>query len=139
MRESDLGRALLEVFRAFEAEVGEAFVDLGFEDLRPSFAAVFDGIDPDGTRLTDLARRARITKQGMADIVGEMERHGLVRRLDHPEDGRSRLVVLTAKGKRRRAQSRKAVDRVEGRYRRRLGDRTYEALRDALAELGEGS
>jgi len=137
VRESDLGRALLEVGRAFEAEVAEAFVAFGFENLRPSFAAVFDHIDPDGTRLTDLGRRARITKQAMADTVSEMERHGLVRRIDHPEDGRSRLVVLTAKGKRRRAGSRKAVDRVEARYRRRLGERKYEALRDALADLAE--
>jgi DNA-binding MarR family transcriptional regulator len=135
MRQSDLGRLLLEAFRAFEAETTEALAENGFEDIRPSFAAVFVHIEPEGTRPSELARRAGMTKQGMADIVEEMRAKGLVRRVDDPEDGRGRLVLLTAKGRRRLGQAGRAIERVEGRFRRHLGDRRYEALRSTLTAL----
>ncbi len=135
MAHDDLGRLLLGAFRAFEVEVVDALAERELDDLRPSYASVYAHIAPDGTRLSDLARAASMTKQGMADIVREMQDAGLVRRADDPEDGRAVLVVLTAKGRRRLSQAARAIERVEGRVRRRLGERRYEALRTALDDL----
>jgi DNA-binding MarR family transcriptional regulator len=108
----------------------------GYPDVRPGHAAVFMHIDRrSGTRLTDLARRARMTKQGMMLIVDDLESRGYVRRVPDEEDGRAKVVRLTARGRRYVAEARRAIAAVEGRARRELGDRRYEALRSALNSL----
>jgi DNA-binding MarR family transcriptional regulator len=135
MAHEDLGRLLLGAFRAFEVEVAEALAERDLEGVRPSFASVFAHVDAGGTQMSELSRRAGMTKQAMADIVAEMQDSGLVRRVADPDDGRGRLVVLTAKGRRRLGQAARAVQSVEGRVRRRLGERRYETLRGALDEL----
>jgi DNA-binding MarR family transcriptional regulator len=90
-----------------------------------------------GTGLTDLARRARMTKQGMMLVVDDLENRGYVRRVPDPEDARAKIVRLTARGRRFVAEARRAVAAVEARARRELGDRRYEVLRTALEELVE--
>jgi DNA-binding MarR family transcriptional regulator len=88
-----------------------------------------------GTRLTTLARRARMTKQGMMLTVDELESRGYVRRVPDPDDARAKLVRLTAKGRRVAAEYRRAVQALEQRARRDLGDRRYDVLREALELL----
>jgi DNA-binding MarR family transcriptional regulator len=88
-----------------------------------------------GTRLTELARRARITKQGMMLIVDDLENRGYVRRVPDAEDARAKVVRLTARGRRYVAEARRAVAALEARARRELGDRRYEALRSSLEQL----
>jgi len=58
-----------------------------------------------------------------------------VRRVPDPEDARSKMVRLTARGRRYVAEARRAVAAVEARARRELGDRRYESLRSALEEM----
>ena len=138
MGEPDLARMLLEASRALGAEVVASLDERGFPDARPGHAAVFMHIDRRwGTRLTDLARRARMTKQGMMLLVDDLENRGYVRRVPDPEDARAKVVRLTARGRRFVAEARRAVAAVEARSRRELGDRRYEALRDSLELLIE--
>ncbi len=91
-----------------------------------------------GTRLTDLARRARMSKQGMMLIVDDLENRGYVRRVPDPEDARSKVVRLTARGRRYVAEARRAMAALESRVRRELGERRYEALRSSLDQLISG-
>jgi DNA-binding MarR family transcriptional regulator len=134
--ETDLGRLLLQAHRALATELREGMTERGYPDVRPGHAAVFMHIDRrSGTRLTDLARRARITKQGMMLVVDDLEGRGYVRRVPDEEDGRAKVVRLTARGRRYVAEARRAIAAVEGRARRELGDRRYEALRSALNSL----
>jgi DNA-binding MarR family transcriptional regulator len=136
MGEPDLARLMLEASRALGAEVVASLDERGFPDARPAHAAVFMHIDRrSGTRLTDLARRARMTKQGMMLLVDDLEQRGYVRRVPDVEDARAKVVRLTARGRRFVAEARRAVAAVEARARRELGDRRYEALRGALEEL----
>jgi DNA-binding MarR family transcriptional regulator len=90
-----------------------------------------------GTRLTELARRAGVTKQAMMIVVDDLEVRGLVRRTPDPEDGRAKVVRLTARGRTFAAECRRAVAAVEARTRRTLGGRRYEGLREALDLLLE--
>jgi DNA-binding MarR family transcriptional regulator len=92
-------------------------------------------VDRAGTRLTELAHRAAITKQAMMQIVDELESLGCVRRIPDDADARAKVVRLTAKGLRHRAAARKCVQAVEMRVRRSLGERRYEALRTLLTDL----
>jgi len=134
--EPDLPRLLLEASRTLGAEIVAGLDERGFADARPGHAALFMHVDRRwGTRLTDLARRARMSKQGMMLLVDDLEQRGYVRRVPDPEDARAKVVRLTARGRRFVAEARRAVAAVEARARRELGDRRYEALRDSLEQL----
>ncbi len=136
MADPDLARLLLEAHRALGAEFVLDLAERGYPDARPGHAAVFLHIDRrSGTRLTELARRARMTKQGMMLLVDDLEQRGFVRRVPDPEDARAKVVRLTARGRRYVAEARRVTAALEARVRRELGDRRYEALRGTLEEL----
>jgi DNA-binding MarR family transcriptional regulator len=131
-----LARMLLEAFRALDGEIEQALRDRGLGELRPSQAVAMLLVDrTGGTRLTELAGRANVTRQAMMQLVDELQQIGCVRRTADPADGRAKIVRLTAKGLRHRAEARRAMAGVEARARRLLGDRRYEALRAMLVEL----
>lgn len=50
--------------------------------------------------VTALAERLNIDRTNVSRLCARMEADGDVERIDHPEDGRARLVKLTRKGKR---------------------------------------
>jgi len=135
MAEPDLSHLLLSAFRALDEEIRAALRDRGISDLRPGQAAALLLVDRTGTRLTELATRAGITKQAMMQVVDELQSLGCVRRVPDPTDARAKVVRLTAKGLRHRAASRKSIQAVDARVRRGLGDRRHDALRATLAEL----
>jgi DNA-binding MarR family transcriptional regulator len=136
MTEPDLGRLLLEAHRALTAELVASLDERGYPDVRAAHVALFQNIDRrSGTRLSELARRARVSKQGMMQVVDDLESRGYVRRVPDPSDARAKMVRLTAHGRRAAAESRRAVQAVETRTRRQLGDRNHELLRVVLDDL----
>ena len=136
MDEPHLGRLLQEAQRALADELLQNLAERGYTDVRAGHAAVFMNIDRRaGTRLTELARRARMTKQGMMLLVDDLESRGYVRRVPDPEDGRAKLVRLTARGRNYVGEARRVMAAVESRARRQLGFRRYHAFRTALEEL----
>lgn len=51
-----------------------------------------------GLTQRDLVERLDVEQATMANTLARMERDGLIERVPHPEDGRARLVRLTATG-----------------------------------------
>ena len=136
MADPDLTRLLLEAHRTLAGEVVASMTERGYPDARAGHAAVALSIDRRaGTRLTELATRARMTKQGMMLLVDDLENRGFVRRVPDPEDGRAKVVRLTARGRRYVAEARRSLLALESRVRRQLGDRRYEQLRQSLESL----
>jgi DNA-binding MarR family transcriptional regulator len=136
MASPDLGRLLLEGHRALVAELVASLEERGYGDVRAGHLAVFQHIDRRaGTRLTELATRARMTKQGMMLTVDDLESRGYVRRVPDPSDARAKIVRLTAHGRRAATEARRAVQALETRTRRYLGDRRYDTLREVLEDL----
>lgn len=132
---NDLARLLLEARRVLATDLDADLAERGYPDLRPGHAALFLSIDRrTGSRITELAEEARLTKQGMMAIVDDLEARGYVRRVVDPTDARAKLVRLTARGRRAAAECRRAVQAVDQRTKRRLGD-TYDVLVDVLEEL----
>ena len=60
--------------------------------MRPGHGCVFGTIEPDGSRLTDLAERARMTKQTVGEVTTDLERLGYVERVPDPRDGRAKII-----------------------------------------------
>ncbi len=138
MTDPQLARLLLAAHRTLAADLVVELEERGWPDLRASQASLVLNVDRRfGTRLTELARRAGVTKQAMMIVVDELEVRGLVRRTPDPEDGRAKVVRLTARGRTFAAECRRAVAAVEARTRRTLGGRRYEGLREALDLLLE--
>src|SRR3954462_9077524 len=52
----------------------------------------------EGSRLTDLAQSAGMTKQAMGDLVDQCEAWGIVKREADPRDARNRIVRFTPAG-----------------------------------------
>jgi DNA-binding MarR family transcriptional regulator len=134
--EPDLTRLLLEGHRALAEELLAQLEERGYPEVRAGHAALVMNIDRrSGTRLTELARRARMTKQGMMLLIDDLEGRGYVRRVPDAEDGRAKMVRLTARGRDYVAEARRAVLAVEAMARRQLGDRRYDQLRWSLEAL----
>jgi DNA-binding MarR family transcriptional regulator len=135
---ADITRLLLEARRALASGLDADLAERGYPDLRPGHAALFLSVDRrSGSRITDLAEQNRLTKQAMMAMVDDLEERGYVRRVPDPADARAKLVRLTAHGRRAAAECRRAIQALEQRTRRTLGDRAYDALRDALEVLSE--
>lgn len=75
----------------------------------------------DGSRLTDLAASAGMSKQAMGDLVGQCEAWGLVTREADPRDARARLVRFTPTGLAWLQAFRDAVEQAEAEFRTEVG------------------
>jgi len=64
----------------------------------PAHTAVFQHIEADGSRLTDLAERAQITKQSMGYLVDYLEERDYLERHADPSDRRATIICLTDRG-----------------------------------------
>lgn len=136
-QDRDLGALLARAARAFNADVHRQLVALGYADVRVGHGAVFARIDADGRTVTELARRAGMTKQAMGELVEDLETKGYLRRVADPRDARARLVRLTAKGERHVRDAEGVVAEVEGDVVRRLGLARTGELRESLRRLAE--
>lgn len=135
---TDLTRLLLEARRELANDLDADLAERGYPELRPGHTSLFLIVDRRrGSRLVDLAEEARVTKQAMMTIVDDLESRGYVRRVADPNDTRAKLVRLTTRGRSAAAECRRAVLSLDARTKRRLGDRAYDALVDALHEIAE--
>jgi DNA-binding MarR family transcriptional regulator len=119
--------------------VSEGLAEAGFEDIRPAHTAVFQHIDADGSRLTDLAERAQITKQSMGYLVDYLEERGYLERRPDPTDRRVALICLTNRGWDEIDAALSILADIEKDWTRRIGKRRMLELRDMLTELAAAS
>ena len=136
---AELNLALLcfIAYRAMETRVLADLAAAGFGDVTAAQGRVFARVDPDGTRITDLAERAQVTKQTAGFLVDQLEHADYVERVPDPADGRARLVRITERGARSVAASTKIVAEVEAEWTAHIGARRMDALRRILIDLRE--
>ena len=125
--------------------LGQAYSLLGFQIVegvvgagypqKPKYSAVFAQISPDGSRLTELARRANMSPQAMGELVDELVDMRYVVRRPDPDDGRAKLIVLTKRGRDAVAAARVTIDGIEKQVTAILGERGHRELRRLLSKL----
>jgi DNA-binding MarR family transcriptional regulator len=135
IRRVPLIRLLDVAFGDFSEEVRKRVDAAGFSDIRPGHGCVFGTIEPQGSRLTDLAERARMTKQSVGEMASDLERLGYVERVPDPSDGRAKIIRLTARGREAQAIGRRLIDQVEREWAERYGEERVAALREALEAI----
>jgi DNA-binding MarR family transcriptional regulator len=131
------GLLLLIPYRAMEGRVFDGLAVAGFDDFTPAQARVFQRIAPGGSRLTDLAEQAGVTKQTAGFLVDQLERAGYVERVPDPSDGRARLVRIAERGARTIPVAARVVAEVEAEWAAHLGARRMDQLRRLLTDLRE--
>lgn len=133
----DLGVALFIPYRYTEDRIFRALQDAGFDDWTLNQCRVFQRISPDGSRLTDLAEQAQMTKQSAGVLVDQLERLGYVRRAPDPSDGRARLIVIEERGRRAVEVARATLDDILAEWKAYLGTRNFALLQQILDQLRE--
>ncbi len=111
--------------------------EAGFDDFTPAQARVLQRVGPDGTRLTELAEQAQITKQTAGFLVDQLEKAGYVTREPDPSDRRARLVCLAEQARAAQPVAARVVAEVEAEWEAHLGKRRMAQLRQALTLLRE--
>lgn len=136
-REEHLGRLLLFASRRHHEAVVNVMNALGFR-IRAVHAAVIRHVHVDGSRITDVAEQAGMTKQAVGQLLMELERAGYVRRTTAVNDRRVKMVVFTAKGRRFAAAIGTAVKTADESFARSIGPRRLRALYATLRRLLPG-
>ncbi|WP_327140012.1 MarR family winged helix-turn-helix transcriptional regulator [Nocardia sp. NBC_01327] len=133
----DLGTSLFIPYRYTEDRIFRALQDAGFDDWTLTQCRVFQRIAQDGSRLTDLADQAQMTKQSASAMVDQLESLGYVRRVPDPADGRARLIVIERRGRRAVAVAKATRDEILAEWKEYLGTRNFALLQQILDQLRE--
>lgn len=131
-RQTHLGRLLGHAMRRFDERVLELMardvdVPLALANLaaRAQVSAAHIHITRhlalEGSRLTDLAARAGMSKQAMGDLVDQCEAWGLVKREPDSRDRRARVVLFTSTGLAWLAAFEQAVAQADQEFRAEVG------------------
>ncbi|WP_109505926.1 MarR family winged helix-turn-helix transcriptional regulator [Nocardioides speluncae] len=124
-------------FRHAEERIVAAIQEAGYDDITLAQARLMARVGPDGTRLTDLAEQAQVTKQTAGQMVDQLVRMGYAERRPDPSDGRARLVCIAARGLEVQEVARRTEKVLEWEWAAHLGKERMAALREALEDLRE--
>jgi DNA-binding MarR family transcriptional regulator len=136
---ADMPKSIQILFRdarsAIEAAVRADLAQNGFGDVTPSHSALLRNLGEDGSRPSDLAAQAGVTRQAITKLVDELERLDLVRREPDPDDGRGVIVKYTDRGRAGVAIARKRMLALERSYAARVGADRWAEVRSTLETL----
>jgi DNA-binding MarR family transcriptional regulator len=131
--QTNLARLLLDRFRWFDrALLSSLREQLGVE-LTSAQSLLFASLPIEGARQADLARRLGVSRQAVNELVRGLEQQGLVEVVLDPQSGRSKLVRPTPRGRESIEVALQTFAGMEDELRSRIGDRSVDQLRRALA------
>ena len=130
-----IGQLLVHLTRQFQTELYARLLDAGIEGARVPHTHVTAYIKAEGSRLTDLATQARMTRPAMAELVDDLQRLGIVERRPDPSDGRAKLICLTDQGWGAMRTGHQIIAELEAKYARLIGDQRFETMCQAMQAL----
>ncbi len=130
-----IGALLRRPWEAVQQRMLERLHERGFHDLAPADLTVFRYPGPQGERPSELARRLGLSKQALNYLLRELERLDYLEREPHPDDLRSKRIVLTERGLAVGGVIREAVTELEAAWGEQLGRERFAQLRELLVEL----
>jgi len=117
------------------AELRRRLAEAGHPVIRPGHGCVFRFIHEGGSRLTDLADSAGLTKQAVGEVVGELEGLGYVERAADPGDGRAKVIRLTELGADARRTALAIFADMEREWAERYGAERVAIMRELLEDI----
>ena len=134
--EPNVPTLMFVAFRHVENRVLAAVQAAGYR-VTLTQARIFQRIAPGGTRLTELAEQAQVTKQTAGALVDQLEAAGYVVRRPDPTDARARLVGISDLGAQARTVATAELNQVQGEWAVHLGADEWAQLHRSLARLRE--
>jgi DNA-binding MarR family transcriptional regulator len=107
----------------------------GFPDFRTAFHPVFQWCRPEGSRLTELAERAGVTKPSMSETIDVLVQLGYMERVPDPRDRRAMLIRRTERGWEVNRIARDTVEAAQHEWRQVMGDEEFSELLAGLRRL----
>jgi DNA-binding MarR family transcriptional regulator len=107
----------------------------GFDELRLPHMAVLQFPGPDGVRPGTLAERAGMSKQAMNQLLLSLEASGYVERSASENDGRTRVVRLTKRGRAAYARISQILREIESEWAAELGPKRFADLKALLTRV----
>jgi DNA-binding MarR family transcriptional regulator len=127
---------LLEVKAAAVRKLFERLRERGFSNVREGHGCVFGFIDTEnGSRLTELADNAGLTKQAVGEAVAELEQLGYTERIPDPTDRRAKIIKLTPLGLEACLTGRSLFAEIEREWAEEFGHDLVAALREAAEKI----
>jgi DNA-binding MarR family transcriptional regulator len=130
-----LGALLRMPLDAVLARILNSLHQAGFADLVPAHLAVLRYPGAEHRRPSELAADARMTKQAMNYLLGQLQQLGYLTRDDDPDDQRFKRVHLTERGHAAERAIRETVAEIEAELERELGPAQLNQLRQLLIQL----
>jgi DNA-binding MarR family transcriptional regulator len=127
---------LNEVKVAAVRKLFERLQQEGFEHVREGHGCVFGFIDiENGSRLTEMAERAGLTKQAVGEAATELERLGYAERLPDPTDKRAKIIKLTPSGVEACLTGRRIFAEIEREWAEEFGEDLIAQFREAAERI----
>jgi DNA-binding MarR family transcriptional regulator len=111
----------------------------GFNELRMPHTTVLQYPGPDGVSPSTLAKRAGISKQAMNQLLRSLEGLGYIVRSDGLDEGRTRVVRFTKRGRAAYAKIYDILRDVEREWSAELGAADFAQLKELLSRVWETS
>lgn len=135
-RKNNVGRLLNNAIERFESHILQLMDAAGYGGFTLSHFTITRNLDLEGTRATELAKRAGITKQSVGELIVQLEKYGVVARKPDPTDKRSRIVFFTPSGIEWLKTFRTALQQAETEMEEKLGPQRLKELKQALSDYG---
>ena len=130
-----LGTLVSILERTLQDHIHEGLRAAGCGDITRSQGIVMHMLDREGTRITAIATRARISVQSVSELVNALEKQGYLERRPDPADGRAKLVMLTAKGELAVVGATGGFDKLGSAWGRTLGPERTDEFKRSLVDL----
>ncbi|HKD47899.1 MAG TPA: MarR family transcriptional regulator [Rhizomicrobium sp.] len=137
MQRRTLGGLLRRVEETLRARAYARMAEAGFPDIRPAHSSLLRNLAETGSRVSDLAQRAQMTKQSMGYLADSLETAGYVTQAPDPTDGRAKRVRLTAKGRAASDTMVKLSAEEEAEFAKLIGKAEMVRLRCLLERLAD--
>ena len=132
----DVGFLLALASRRWNGILERRFSEAGFPEIRASYGALLVPlIEEDGLRMSELARRARLSKQTLTTMARLLERDGLIRREADVDDARATRIFLTKRARRFQPVADAVLRELDADVVRTLGRARAAQLKGSLAAL----
>ena len=136
-KEESFGRQIYFLYRYLVLWNDNLWPKIGSRPLGPSHLHLLFTIGMDGVSNSEMARRAKVSKQAMSKLVQEMLKHELIVIDQNEHDSRCNIISLTNKGAEALMKVWEVNKLLTAEFEKRLGKAKSKKLLALMAELVE--